>query len=351
MTSKNFIPRSTVMGDKLRNLLPGKSNGNKHQKNGRNDHQRPMPAPKGADGVNHINIAEDSVTELGRCLAHSTVLKFSHKKFGHFSNIESFWHYIRSEEHDDRIRNMTGKALKEFAKMLHTRRVVNFIAIILDANWQKVNQYPELKEALKETTLPFECYNHYKRQDGVKIRPTYSYWLIPGFEEIRKALQENRQPNFSEFLDNPDIDLFDDVFPKDDSDIVPASSIVEPTEATVAKVPNKALAALLQTASSPEPVVEVATIVEESQPVEQEPVVEVAVISERIIPDEAMRLGEFVPFDQPPAGGTVVSGSEQAYFVQQDEQLQNTTTPGPVSVPASTQAVLDSIGGTVNTGI
>lgn len=333
MTSKNFIPRNSVLGDKLRNLLPSKGNNRNNQKTGRNDHQRPMAAPKGADGVNHINISDDSVTDLGCCLAHSTLLPLNHKKFGRFSNIEAFWHYIRSEEHDDRIRNMSGKALKDFAQMLHTRRVVNFVAIILDANWQKVNQYPDLKEAIKVSTLPFECYTHFKRQDGVKIRPTFSYWLIPGFEEIRKALQENRQPDFSEFLDNPNVDLFDDVFPKDDSDIVPASSIVEPVEKPLNQQDNKELAALLRRAV--DPVVETAPAPESPaeavEEIAQETVQEVTASSDRI-PDEATRMGEFNPFEQPP----VLSAEPEMAVIAQSN---------------SAQIVTDSIGGPVNTGI
>ena len=280
MSNKNFVPRSNgsgSMGEQLRALLPTKGNRQQqHGKGGRDEHQKPMPAPKGKDGVDHINIYEDGDTELGRCLAHSTMLKFSHKRFGPFTNVEAFWHYIRSVQRDDRIRKMSGKALKNFADKMTQRRVVNFVGIILDANWQKVNQYPVLKEAIKQTDLPFECYSCYKRQDGVKIRPNFSYWLIPGFEEIRKALKEGRQPDFTPFLDNPDVDLFDDVIKKEDADIVPASSIASGSvgaPAQLTKTENKELAALLRAATEPE----ISPEPEPDAPIEAEPVVSATV--------------------------------------------------------------------------
>lgn len=365
MTNKNFIPRSQTTGsmsEQLRALLPGKNTKRPQNGNARNEHQKPMSAPKGKDGVNHINIYEDGSTDLGRCLAHSTPLKFQHRLFGNFSNIEAFWHYIRSDERDDRIRNMIGKALKDFSKMLHSRRVVNFVAIILDANWQKVNQYPELKEAIKQSDLPFECYSCYKRQDGVKIRPTFSYWLIPGFEEIRKALKENRQPDFTDFLDNPELGLFGDVIEKNDADIVPASSLHDGSigNPVVAKPENKELAALLRRTQSPEEAPVAEPNVEAPQPepvVEDQSVIEImAETPDGVIVEAAPQLLEPIADEVPfaPDVVPVIEEMEPSTLLdpmQVDAAVEIEPVIEPVVEPETLDSATNSIGGPVNNGI
>lgn len=291
MSQKNFVPRNNALKDQLSKLLPGinRSKNHHHKKGGR--FNQPMAAPTGRDGVDHINIFESATTDLGRCLSHSNQLRFNHKLYGGFSNIESFWYYIRSEEHDDRVRKLTGNKLKAFADEMTPRRVKNFMAIILDANWQRVLQYPELKEAIKENTLPFECYSYLKRQDGIRQRPPHAHWMIPLFEEISKAIKEDREPDLTKFLDDQKIGLYDDVFPKKETDDPElAGTIVDEPTAEVVRKP--ALGALLnrpieaeESEMVAEPVVEtpmeapavVETPVEEvvSQP-EPQPVIQTA---------------------------------------------------------------------------
>ena len=58
----------------------------------------------GKDSVDHINVWDSAKTELGRNLSHGISRPFSHSVFGRFDSISAFWHYIRSNERDDRIR-------------------------------------------------------------------------------------------------------------------------------------------------------------------------------------------------------------------------------------------------------
>lgn len=203
--SKSFIPKDTAMGSKLRDLLPRAKHGQKRTR----DIREPMPMPTGVDGTDHINIWDKGNTLLGQLLSHSAALSFTHSIFGRFSTVESFWHYIRSVERDDRIRTMSGITLKRFSEKLQTVRVRNFKAIIMDTNWQKIKQYPDLLEELRDSELPIECYYHYKREDGVRIRPNFSPWLILGFVEIRNALKENREPDFNFLKDSHDSGIYD----------------------------------------------------------------------------------------------------------------------------------------------
>lgn len=159
------------------------------------------------DGEDHINIWNKAETELGQFLAHDSDLKFRHSVLGHFSNMEALWFYVQSEERDDRTRNLHGQKLKKFAKDLTTIRVDNFRAIIMDSNYQRIKTYPALVQHVVASTAPFELY-YVDRNTGMRMRPPYFHWFLEGMEEIRSALKENREPNFSSLLDIPGSDIY-----------------------------------------------------------------------------------------------------------------------------------------------
>lgn len=196
-----------AMSEKLGNLR-----GSIHTRP-RQSYRAPYPSADAwiEDGLDHINVYERSNVDLGKALAHGNKLGFNHSIFGSFGNIEAFWHYIQSNERDDRIRQMKGETLKDFAKQLTRSKVTNFRAIIIDANYQRIKQYKELLNAMIESTLPFDCY--YYNQSDIRQRHQYSIWLIQGFEEIRKALKENREPDLSRFLDVEGSEIYQFVVP------------------------------------------------------------------------------------------------------------------------------------------
>lgn len=176
----------------------------------RNGIKDPSPSPMEwiGDGVDHINILRDSNTSLGDFLAHGTRFPFTHHIFGKFSNMESFWYYLQSTERDDRIRVLTGKHLMNFKNKLTFQRVTNFRAIIMDSNWQKIKQYKDVANLMRDSELPFDCYR-VDPNSGIRIRPVYFKWLIVGFEEIRKALKGDREPSFHFLLDEEGSGIYD----------------------------------------------------------------------------------------------------------------------------------------------
>ncbi len=172
----------------------------------------PSPMKWKADGEDHINIWDNSVTGLGRYLSHNSELPFKHNVFGRFSSMEAFWHYILSDERDDRIRTMRGPVLRAFARKLTTLKITNFRAIIADSNYQRIMTYENLVNDITKSTLPFDHY--YTNDAGIRIRPNYFKWLIAGFEEIRKALKEHREPDFTFLIDNPGSTTYQYVVPE-----------------------------------------------------------------------------------------------------------------------------------------
>lgn len=151
----------------------------------------------GIDGVDHINIWEKGSTELGVALSHMADLPFTHETYGKFRSIEGFWHYIRSVTRDDRTRMMAGYKAKKFGDTLESQRIDDFKAIIVDANWQKIKQYPPIIEEIKNSTLPFDIYYLFNNDENVRIRPASAFWLLDGFNVIRQAIKENKEPDFT----------------------------------------------------------------------------------------------------------------------------------------------------------
>jgi len=164
------------------------------------------------DGEDHININRIAKTELGRMLTLDFTLMLKHPIFDKFSSVQSFWYYIGSVERDDRLRGLTGYELRQFAKSLTTTHVPNIKAMVMDANYIKIVSNNKLKSKMVRSVLPFDYYA--RNKTGVLIRPINFEWLLPGFEEIRTALKEDRQPDFSFLLDVKGSGIYDFVLPE-----------------------------------------------------------------------------------------------------------------------------------------
>lgn len=175
------------------------------------DNTFPNPMYLEGDGIDHINIWDGAETELGEILSHGYQLRFHHSMFGSFYSIETFWYYIQSKERDDQIRSLAGRILKNFANDKSKTTICfisNFRAIIADTQWQRISSMQPLVDELIKTDLPFDCY-YINAQSGVKTRPIMYRWICAGMEEIRKALKENRLPDFTFLLDDKNTGIYE----------------------------------------------------------------------------------------------------------------------------------------------
>jgi hypothetical protein len=158
------------------------------------------PANPDEDGKTHINISSTGATELGRQLTHFAFTPFIHPIYGHFKTMEGFWHYIKSEDPDDAFRSMTGGKAKAYAKTKRTVKRPNFINIIKEANFHKIEQTHGLKELMIASTLPFEYYYLYGPEQ-IRITPQHAPWLCSIFEEIRRALKAGQRVEAQPIVD------------------------------------------------------------------------------------------------------------------------------------------------------
>lgn len=162
----------------------------------------------GTDNVDHINMNGRSDSQLGRFLTMSSRLELRHSIFSNFSCVDSFRYWLLSESRDDAARTLQGNALYEFGRSMRQRPVTNLRAIVMDANYQRIMQHKPLLDSLRKSDLPFECYR-VDAKTGLRIRPTFAKWFIWGMEEIRRAVKEDREPNFTPLLDKRGSGIYD----------------------------------------------------------------------------------------------------------------------------------------------
>lgn len=176
---------------------------------------------KETDGVEHINISITGKTELGRLLSLENEQKFVHPILGPFKSVTNYWSYLKSNSHNSALRFMRPEVCLSTIKNNKDIRenVENFKALIVRGCYYKITSSNKLRQMVEESTLPFQMYyikvekelnNGKEIKYEVKVPHKYSYWLINGFNEIRKALKENREPDVSNFLSNPNIPLYQD---------------------------------------------------------------------------------------------------------------------------------------------
>jgi hypothetical protein len=176
---------------------------------------------KEIDGVGHINICNKGKTEIGRLLSLENEQKFVHPILGPFKSLTNYWAYLKSKSHNSALRYMRPEICMSTLKNNKDIKdnVENFKALIVRGCYYKIISNNQLKEMVIESTLPFQMYytkvekemnNGKEIKYEVKVPHKYSYWLINGYEEIRSALKENREPDITPFMSNSKMPLYQD---------------------------------------------------------------------------------------------------------------------------------------------
>lgn len=158
------------------------------------------PSKPEDDGRTHINISSNGATQLGRDLTHFAAIPFIHPIYGPFKTMEGFWHYIKGQDPDDAFRTLTASKAKQYAKDRITVKRPNFINIVKEANFHKIEQNEVLKQLMIDSTLPFEYYYLYGPEQ-LKILPGHAPWLCSSFEEIRRMLKAGQRMQVQPIVD------------------------------------------------------------------------------------------------------------------------------------------------------
>ena len=147
------------------------------------------------DGVDHINISRRGLTELGQALDPATFLPFTHNVFGYFSSVSAFWDFIETGCKEERLRDPKFHVRQKLKGQLERILVPNIEFLILDARYQRIAANPPLVEAIKQSTLPFDCYV-VEQETNKRFRKSAVSWIYEGMEVIRTAIKNDTQPNF-----------------------------------------------------------------------------------------------------------------------------------------------------------
>lgn len=166
------------------------------------------PNKFGNDGEDHINISVNGATQLGKVLAPEYIKTFYYPHAGKFASVMSLWFWVRSQDFDDNLRNLTGVRLRNYvqANNAYGEYTPNFKAIIAYATWLKVKKYPDLLRQLKELNTEEVKFLSYRtiKDSGLRLSTKYSDLIISIANEISKALKEGREPNFDFLCDSQD---------------------------------------------------------------------------------------------------------------------------------------------------
>lgn len=147
------------------------------------------------DGVDHINISRRGLTELGQALDPATFLPFTHSVFGYFSSVSAFWDFIETGCKEERLRDPKFYVRQKLKEQLERIKVPDMEFLILDAMYQRIAANPPLVEAIKQSTLPFDCYV-VDTETNKRFRKSVVSWIYEGMEVIRTAIKKDTQPNF-----------------------------------------------------------------------------------------------------------------------------------------------------------
>jgi hypothetical protein len=169
-----------------------------------NDYGVTLPALNslGEDGVDHINIYNLGNTELGVALSEGVRYHFVHEQYGPFQSVAGFSAWLRSNDEDDLFRTLAGYAVIQLTRTKTFKlKIENIKYETMMAHWYKINSFQRLVDMVVKSDLKFDYYYLYGKQSDqqIRIRNAHANWVVAGFEEIRRALKEKREPNFEKF--------------------------------------------------------------------------------------------------------------------------------------------------------
>lgn len=139
------------------------------------------------DGVTHVNIYSNSKCELGRMLSNFFPAPFNHPKYGFFTNVEGFWHFVATGFKHKFLKTVAGFRAKQASRGLMKVHNDNFHKLIKEAIVLKLEAHPEIKDGLLNNELPLDHYYVMNKNDTlIQFRPNGADELIDMYAEIKQ---------------------------------------------------------------------------------------------------------------------------------------------------------------------
>lgn len=143
-----------------------------------------------SDGIDHINIYSKGATDLGRSLSNLANLAVEIPDVGIFKSLEGYWYYLSTGSQFPELMSMGGFEAKKYGRTKPRVAMSEklFKDSIKTAMRLKVEQHPDLKKELINSSLPFTHYYVYGNQEKVMIYPQLD-WINEEWEYLRKLNQ------------------------------------------------------------------------------------------------------------------------------------------------------------------
>lgn len=155
------------------------------------DPDAPLDPVPTDDGVTHINIYSKGRTTLGQWLSAFSRFPFRHPEYGHFASMEAYWYWHSTGKAHDHLRKLHGVSAKnagsKLLKVMTDRE--EFQEIICQGISYKIFQNPDLKESLRQSTLPFLHYYVYGGKGEVVVNKEEHRWWMDWIAIVRLFLQ------------------------------------------------------------------------------------------------------------------------------------------------------------------
>lgn len=162
------------------------------------------------DGVDHINLGSRPETDIGRFLSFTNMTTFRNPILGTFRGLDSLFYFVSCEIQNDEVRQLAGPPLRNFVRnncgRVRINTISNLRAAVMFMAYLRLIENRSLSIKVLESTLPFDCYR--TTESGLRDRDERARWICMGYEEIRSALKEKREPAFDSIMDNPDASVF-----------------------------------------------------------------------------------------------------------------------------------------------
>lgn len=143
------------------------------------------------DGITHINAYSKGKTKLGRQLSNFYVRPFKYKSHT-VQCIEGLWYYLATGEKHPHLLNMDGITAKNvgrgYTKTVDTEDPKgDFLKTIAKAIHVKIVRNPDIRDALRESTLPIVHYYVNDKSDSALAGE--SSWFTSVLEHERNLLK------------------------------------------------------------------------------------------------------------------------------------------------------------------
>jgi hypothetical protein len=166
------------------------------------------PNAFGGELQDHINISQESKTQIGKLLDPEYIFPFTYPHIGRFTSVFGLWQWLQNSTHSDSFRVLSPLEIKRILHVtpdIKTNFVKNFRAIIAYSTWLKVKKSRQAMFELKEIPrdLKYIFYKTIKTSStDARLALKYPFWLSDIAEEIHSAVVNETIPDFSKFATN-----------------------------------------------------------------------------------------------------------------------------------------------------